>query len=172
MFKTLVRNETGGADGNEINNLRQEINELKYELTREKAFAQLTERHNDWRMIVGNSDFQGWLEDQRATRGRIGQAMWDAINTDDFDINAAANVLSEYKQAKKKTEPPKRQDRSTAAMGIPQSRGNAPMPQEGKRTFTEDEIEAMTLRQYEELEDEINLALKEGRVLRRIGASM
>lgn len=172
MFKTLVHKETNSADGSEIQNLREEINNLRYELTREKAFAQLTEKHSDWRNIVGDNDFHIWLDDQKATRGRVGQAMWDAINTDDFDISAAANVLSEYKQLKKKNEPRKTQDRSPAAFATPHSRTTAPVVQEGKRTFTEDEIESMSQREYEKLEDEITLALKEGRVLRRVGGAL
>lgn len=175
MFKTLIRSEQGEAVTPVVDSLKNEVETLKYELRKEKAFAKLQRAHNDALQIVNDPNFHGWLEDQRATRGRIGQALFDAIHSDDLDADAAADAISQYKQAKglgKKE--PKPRDTREAALSVTPTRTPTPSLPQGKRTYTEEEIENMNIREYEKLEEDIDLARREGRILtrRNIGAAM
>lgn len=174
MFKTLIHNEQNEAVTPAVTGLQEKIESLEYELRKERAFARLQSKHNDATEILQNADFHGWLEDQRSTRGRVGQALYDAIYSDDLDADAAADVIATYKQSKglnKKKETTR--DTREAALSVTSQRTPNPSVPEGKRTYTEEEIEAMSIREYEKLEADIDLARQEGRVLtRRIGAAL
>lgn len=170
MMKTLIRSEQGETVSPVTEDLQTRIDRLEYDLRKERASNELRNIHNDAFDIIFDNDFQVWLDDQRATRGRVGQAMWEALNTDDFDASAAGDVISQYKSTTKKIE--KKDTRpTTAALTVPSIRTPEPTVKDGKRIYTEEEIEKMSQREFDSLEADIDLAIREGRVMtRRAGA--
>lgn len=140
----------------------KKLDEQELELAKEKAQAKLAEKHPDFFDEIRSSEqFLEWLEEQpESTRS--------ALYDNDTDWRAASQVISDYKYefgigpAGKQTK--KADTRREAAASIKTSGGAAPSGNK-QMQFSESQIARMNQREYEQHEEAIEKAMREGKVL-------
>jgi hypothetical protein len=143
----------------------QELEDVKYELVRQKAYAAVVRAHNDFPELLNDQEFIEWVNRQPEEKGPIGQSIYDALNGVDYD--AAIKALNIYKQEQNFKKPAKRQPNTAAREAVQQvttrSTNEVPSSTGGKRTWAESQVENMSIRDYEKFEDDIDAAKREGR---------
>lgn len=172
IIKALIREDLQISE--EYNSARfEELEAERFQVAKEKAMNVILQKHSDFEEIIQSAEFRDWLDRQPQERGRLGQAIYDALEND-IDPKAAIEAINVYKSDMKQAKAPKRNPERDAAMTVARSSSSAPAPTGGnKRTFKESEIEAMSIFEYERLEDEIDQARYEGRIIYDIrGAAM
>lgn len=171
IIKALIREDlqmTEEATAARFEELEQE----RYQIAKEKALNTILKTHSDFIEIINDPEFRVWLDKQPQERGRMGQAIYDALEND-IDPKAAIEAINVYKSDMKREKAPKRNPEREAAMSVTRSSSTAPAPAGGKRVFKESEIESMSIQEYEKLEDEIDQARYEGRIIYDVrGAAM
>lgn len=169
-IQALVMQEISTAGvSTDVTVLKDKIDSLEYDLRKERGISKLLQKHSDFYEVIGDEKFHLWLDEQRTSRGRIGQAIWDSMNSDELDADAASDTISQYKQGNKTVKKP---DTREQALGFNTLR-SAPKTQDGKKTYTEDEIGAMSDSEFSKHEADIDLARREGRIFtQRYGAAL
>lgn len=130
-----------------------------------KAFDEFEDR-DDVMALIHDQDFQDWLDRQPAERGDvIGEAIIASIRKH-VDAKSATQTIRLYfndtnKNTTKKT--PAGQD---AARSVRTPAATAPTESltPGKRRWSESEIRALKPHEYDKYEDEIDQAVREGRI--------
>lgn len=145
--------------------VREELLRERHELEREKALETVIKKHPDFLQLIAEEDFKSWVVAQPEQRGPvIGQALYDALYNNETDAKAAIEAVNIYKADRRKAE--KSSDKSAA---IAVNKGSASQPQvtakDGKRRFLESEIDKLKPWEWDKLEDEIELARREGRIV-------
>jgi hypothetical protein len=144
-------------------NDRNELKEVQRELARNRAYNAVLRAHPDFEDLINNSDFQDWVDRQPEEKGVIGQTIFDALRVNETDADAAIKAVDIYKREQEFTRRP-RKNPAREAIEVPgRTSPTAPAPNAGGRIFKESEVEAMSLREWEPLEKEIDLAKREGR---------
>ena len=139
----------------------KQIDEMQSAATRDKAEAELLNIHPDFEQIRDDDAFHDWAEEQPKW---VQQALYE----NEADAKSAARAIDLYKadmgltKAGKKKGRPSNADRD-AAMDV-STRSNVQMPKE-KGTILESEVAAMSVKQYERMQDEISAAMEEGRFI-------
>lgn len=145
----------------------KEVEDLKRENTREKAYVKLLKAHPDFEEIRADQGFHDWAQQQSRT-------IQIALYENDSDWQSAADAVSFYKLAtghgKKKPGPKPRTD-FEAAESTPRGSRSELTHTEGKKRWKESEIAKLKPREYELYEDEIELANREGRIIMDLSAS-
>lgn len=158
--------------GMDLNSVTQEVSTRFQELQEREAQAQkreaelkLAELHPDFYTEIRDSkEFADWL----STKSK---RMQDALYEDDDPI-AAAEVITLYKVETGFGKPKRgRPSKNEAAFDIPNKSYVTPNNGAMEYEFTESQINAMSQREYEEKEEEILKAQREGRILMDISGA-
>lgn len=162
----LVKSIAVQENSQTLEALQQQIDALETRLqltSQDKAEAQLTAMHPDWREINSDDAFHDWLK----TRSKAIQNI--VYNT--FDVEAIADVLTNYKNTLgAPADKPKKAGKKPevdAALSVAPSRGGGP----GERTdemIRESWIKSLRPEQFEEYQEMIDLAYAQGRIIRDV----
>lgn len=128
--------------------VRQESEEVKRELAKDKAEAKVRRVHPDFESIVSDNDFHDWAETQPS-------ALQNLIY-DSTDADGVIWALNLYKKDKNISTTPEKD----AAKGIGKSGKTSPSPERGKGRFTESVVAKMSPADFEKNWDAINEAMK------------
>ena len=141
----------------ELDERLQEIEELRSTAKREKAEAQLVAIHPDFEAIRADDAFHAWVE----TQPKVYQ---DALYENSEDVKSVARVIDMYKldngiKAKKPSA-------DKGAASSVKARGRTVVDaEESSKTLSESMINKMSLKEYEERQDEIMSAMRSGKFI-------
>lgn len=141
----------------ELDERLQEIEELRSTAKREKAEAQLVAIHPDFEAIRADDEFHAWVD----TQPKVYQ---DALYENSEDVKSVARVIDMYKLDKGiKTKKPSADKGAASAV---KSRGRTVVDaEESSKTLSESMVKKMSLKEYEERQDEIMSAMRSGKFI-------
>lgn len=157
----------------DINKKFAELETERKANAKERAVMDVLKVHKDFIELRDSEDFQEWVNNQPIERGPIvGQALYDALYKNETDSKSAIEAINQYKADKKLSSSPQRDksDRKDAALDVGRSRPTPPLPTGDKPVFKESYIESLSQRDYEKMEDAIDDARREGRIVYDITA--
>ena len=137
------------------------IRQRESEVMRREAETSLKERHPDFEDLRGSDEFHEWAKEQPE---QIQSWIYD--NPD--NVTLASKAIDLYKlengitQTKSQPKPKREQGSAADMVSTKTTSVDAKQP----KIWTEREIAAMSLDQFDRYEDEIKLAMEEGRVIR------
>jgi len=140
-----------------------ELREKEFESAAREAALVLRQLHPDFDEIAESDEFQEWAQSQHAT-------IQDWIYDNPTDATLAARALDLYKRDagilsdKKEVKKPKKKKEVDAAEAVLIKDSVDPNAGEAK-VWTTSEIEQLSIQQYEEAAEELDLAFKEGRIV-------
>jgi hypothetical protein len=150
----------------EVKTAKLELEAERLAIARERAITDILKAHPDFLQLREEEDFKEWVESQPSKRGpRIGQALYDALYVNETDGAAAVEAINIYKQDRGITKRAKVTTSDDDARSVTHSRTATPKETSGKRQFLESEIEKMKPWEFDKLEDEIEQARREGRIV-------
>ena len=140
------------------------IQQREAEILKREAETTLRQRHPDFEDIRGDEQFHEWAEGQP-------QQIQDWIYNNPDDVSLASKAIDLYKletgQPSTRTRrSPKRQSATREAAADIVSTKTTSIDAAQPKIWTEREIAAMSLDQFDKFEDEINQAVSEGRVVK------
>jgi hypothetical protein len=148
----------------QMNALKQKLSAIEMreaEISKRDAEIALRERHPDFEDIRGDDNFHEWAKTQPEEIQR-----WIYKNPD--NVNLASRAIDLYKMenniAIKKSSRPSQLSKSNAADMV-STKTTGVEPQQAK-IWTQREIAALSLDEYDRYEEEIDRAIQEGRVAR------
>tara|TARA_R100000935_G_scaffold22782_1_gene41846 strand:+ start:9130 stop:9900 length:771 start_codon:yes stop_codon:yes gene_type:complete len=128
------------------------LRQLETKLTRQEAEQQLLKTHPDFNDIRQDASFHEWVGEQP-------QSIQDALYKNNTNARDAARAIDLYKADTGKRKSP---DKRSAAQAVGKtSRSNAPANQ--NMSFTESQVESMSVRDFEKHEDAIMEAMRSGK---------
>ena len=139
------------------------IEQRESEIAAREAETALKERHPDFDNIRGDDSFHEWAQDQP-------NQIQDWIYNNPNNVTLAVKALDLYKletgkgQNTQKKRSNRKQPQSSAADMVSTKTTNIDAKE--AKIWTESEIAKMSLDQFDRVEDEIKLAMEEGRVRR------
>jgi hypothetical protein len=131
----------------------QSLQQMEKKIEKDKAEGELKRLHPDFDRIRADSRFHDWVALQP-------QWVQDSLYKNTNDARAAARAIDLYK-ADLKTVSKKSQN---AAQSIGRTSGVSPSGATGM-AYSESQVEKMSDREYEEHEEKISIAMKEGKFL-------
>lgn len=143
--------------------LRQQLSALQEreaDILKREAETMLRERHPDFEDIRGDDAFHEWAKEQP-------EAIQQWIYANNSDGTLASRAIDLYKMEKGIVQPPQKrqskakEQRSAADMV---STKTTAVDSKAPKIWTEKEIASMSIDQFDRYEDEIKLALSEGRI--------
>lgn len=150
----------GQADERTSNFKKQveEVSQAQEEVVFERAYNKIVKVHPDFDELIKNAAFHNWAETQPAS---IQSALYE--NRDDSSAAIRAIDLYKYDQRPVKT---KTNSKNAAAKAVTKTKTSEPVEGKEPKIWTEVEIQALSSAEYEKLEEEIDTAAREGRVVR------
>jgi len=141
----------------ELDERLQEIEELRSTAKREKAEAQLVAIHPDFEAIRADDAFHAWVENQP-------KVYQDALYENSEDVKSVARVIDMYKLDKGiKTKKPSADKGAASSV---KTRGRTVVDaEESSKTLSESMVKKMSLKEYEERQDEIMSAMRSGKFI-------
>ena len=138
------------------------LQERETELVAEQASNRLLDNHPDFEDIKNSDEFHSWAKAQP-------QSIQDWIYKNANDGDLASRALDLYKRdmgmdASKARKPSSKKSRKSAADMV-STKTTAVEPQQD-RIWTEREIAKMSIDEFDRFEDEIGIAIHEGRVVK------
>ena len=148
----------------ELRNQLSAIQQRESEILKREAETTLRNRHPDFEDIRGDEAFHDWAEGQP-------KQIQDWIYNNPDDVSLASKAIDLYKletgQATSKTRrSPQRQSATRASAADIVSTKTTQIDSAQPKVWTEREIAAMSIDQFDKFEDEINQAMSEGRVVK------
>ena len=138
------------------------IRQRESEVMRREAATSLKERHPDFEDLRGSDEFHEWAKEQPE---QIQSWIYD--NPD--NVTLASKAIDLYKLengiTQTKSQPKSKKVQGSAADMVSTKTTSVEASSQPK-IWTEREIAAMSLDQFDRYEDEIKLAMEEGRVIR------
>ncbi|MAL09486.1 MAG: hypothetical protein CMF74_07465 [Maricaulis sp.] len=138
----------------------QAMRQRESEVLRREAESTLKERHPDFEDIRGDAQFHEWAKEQP-------EQIQDWIYNNPNNVTLASKAIDLYKLEtgmSQKQQPRQQQQRGTAADMV--STKTTSVDAKQPKVWTEREIAAMSLDQFDKYEDEIRQAMSEGRVVK------
>ena len=142
------------------------IQQREADIMRREAETELRTRHPDFEDIRGDENFHTWAKEHP---DEIQEWVYNNPN----NIGLASKAIDLYKlEAGVQTSQPRRQSRQTqqpkegSAADLVSTKTTTVDAAQGPKIWTEREIAAMSLDQFDALEEEINQAITEGRVVK------
>ena len=137
------------------------LQERENELVRQSAEKRLNERHPDFEDIRNSDDFHGWAKEQP-------KSIQDWIYSNASDADLASRALDLFKKdfgiEPTKTESSSKQTRKSAAdMVSTKTKSIEPNQQ---KVWSEKEIAAMSIAEFDKYESEISEAMQYGRIVK------
>lgn len=153
IVKAIAKEEAAN-EGKEITSRVQELEELKSQIARDKAYQALLAKHPDFEKISQSDDFIDWVD---SAPKWVQSAIYD-----DLDVDSAASAIDLYKVKRGiKTVSPDKE----AAASIKTRSNTTPVDDESKNYFSESKVAKMTAREYEANEEKILAAMKSGKFI-------
>lgn len=151
----------------QVGELREQLSAIQMreaEILKREAETTLRERHPDFEDIRGDEAFHQWAEDQP-------QQIQDWIYNNPDDVSLASKAIDLYKletgQAATRTRrSPRKQSATRESAADIVSTKTTSIDSAQPKIWTEREIAAMSIDQFDKFEDEINQAMSEGRVVK------
>ena len=144
-----------------LENKIKEINEMQHSATKEKAEVELLKMHPDFADIRESDDFHNWAEEQPKW---VQQALYD----NDTDAKAASRAIDLFKRDKgidlpKQTKSSSRTKGNAADMVSTKTTSVEPKQE---KVWSEREIAALSMAEFDKYEKDISDAMQEGRIVR------
>ena len=139
----------------------QSIRQRESEVMRKEAETTLKERHPDYEDLRGSDEFHAWAKEQP-------EQIQEWIYNNPNNVTLAVKAIDLYKMENGITQT-KSQSRPLPQVGSAAdmvSTKTTSIDTKQPKIWTEREIAAMSLDQFDRYEDEIKLAMEEGRVIR------
>ncbi len=136
----------------------EEVSQAQEEVIFERAYNKIVKVHSDFDQLIEDADFHTWAETQPKT---IRNALYENRN----DSAAAIRAIDLYKYDQKLTKS-STTSKKDAAKAVTKTKTSEPGEGKEPKIWTEKEIHALTPAQYDKLEEEIDVAAREGRVVR------
>ena len=138
------------------------LQEREQEVTRREAEKRLNERHPDFDDIRNSDDFHGWAKEQPKSIQD-----WIYKNADDADL--ASRALDLFKKdfgidVPQKEKSNSKQTKKSAADMVSTKTTTVEPKQE--KIWSESEIAAMSMDEFDKYEDEISEAMQQGRIVK------
>ena len=138
------------------------LQERETELVTQRANERLLQNHPDFEELKNSDEFHGWAKEQP-------QSIQDWIYKNSNDGDLASRALDLYKRdmgldATRARKPASTKSKKSAADMV-STKTTAVEPKQDK-IWTEREITAMSMDEFDRFEDEIGKALHEGRVVK------
>lgn len=158
VIRSLAKAEVD-AEVSSVKSRLADIDNREKELVRQKAAMKLSERHPDIEALRQSTAFHAWAR----TKSKIVQ---EALYGDEDDPEAAADAIYLYKSEKGLLNRQVKQSvigNLDASLDIDTPQSGAEPLGDNKRSWSESEVQSMSDRDYAAYEDEIALAMAEGR---------
>ena len=139
----------------------QSMRQREAEVLRREAESTLKQRHPDFEDLRGDEDFHEWAKEQP---DQIQD--WIYNNPDNVTLASKAIDLYKLETGKSQTKSQPRQQRSQGSAADMVSTKTTSVDSKQPKIWTEREIAAMSLDQFDRYEDEIKQAMMEGRVVK------
>ena len=135
----------------------KEVEEMRASAKKEKAEVELMNLHPDFEKIRNDDAFHDWAEQQP-------KVYQDALYDNPDDVKSVARVIDMYKSDMGiKTKKP---SADKAAASSVKARGRTVVDaEESSKTLSESMVKAMTLKEYEDRQDEILNAMRSGKFI-------
>ena len=151
----------------QVGELREQLSAIQQresEILKREAETTLRERHPDFEDIRGDDAFHQWAEGQPTQ-------IQDWIYNNPDDVSLASKAIDLYKletgqPATRTRRSPKRQPVTRESAADIVSTKTTQIDSAQPKIWTEREIAAMSIDQFDKFEDEINQAMSEGRVVK------
>lgn len=135
---------------------------------RQESLRNLKERHSDYKEVVGDADFQEWVQ-----KSKVRQQLFQAADRN-YDFDAADELLTTYKEIRQKKQAATQEEVEAVRSSQEQALKAASNPAvggtsepAGKKIYRRADLIRMQIYQpdrYEDLQPEIMQAYAEGRV--------
>jgi hypothetical protein len=136
----------------------EEVSQAQEEVVFERAYNKIIKVHSDFDELINDTAFHAWAETQPTT-------IQNALYENRSDSAAAIRAIDLYKYDQKLTKS-KSTPKKDAAKAVTKTKTSDPVEGKEPKIWTEKEIHALSAAEYEKLEDEIDIAAREGRVVR------
>ena len=151
----------------QVGELREQLSAIQMreaEIMKREAETTLRDRHPDFEDIRGDDNFHKWAEDQPTQ-------IQDWIYNNPDDVALASKAIDLYKletgqPATKTRRSPRKQSATRESAADIVSTKTTQIDSAQPKIWTEREIAAMSIDQFDKFEDEINQAMSEGRVVK------
>ena len=151
----------------QVGELREQLSAIQQresEILKREAETTLRERHPDFADIRGDEQFHEWAEGQPTQ-------IQDWIYNNPDNVSLASKAIDLYKletgqPATRTRRSPKRQSANRNSAADIVSTKTTQIDSAQPKIWTEREIAAMSMDQFDKFEDEINQAMSEGRVVK------
>ena len=151
----------------QVGELREQLSAIQIreaEILKREAETTLRERHPDFEDIRGDETFHEWAETQP-------QQIQDWIYNNPDDVALASKAIDLYKletgqPATRTRRSPRKQSATRESAADIVSTKTTQIDSAQPKIWTEREIAAMSIDQFDKFEDEINQAMSEGRVVK------
>ena len=139
----------------------QSMRQRESEVLRREAESTLKQRHPDFEDLRGDEDFHEWAKEQP-------EQIQDWIYNNPDNVTLASKAIDLYKleTGKSQTQSQPRQQRPQGSAADMVSTKTTSVDSKQPKIWTEREIAAMSLDQFDRYEDEIKQAMMEGRVVK------
>ena len=137
----------------------KEIEAMRTEAKRDKAEAELIKIHPDFTEIRNDDAFHEWAEKQP-------KVIQNALYDDEHDVKAVSRVLDLYK-ADNNIKPPKKSTADKGAAASVKARGARTVvdAEESSQMLSESMVNKMSLKEYEDRQEEIMNAMRSGKFI-------
>lgn len=133
----------------------------EYELAKKEARAELLKAHPDVYTVVESEVFKEWAESQPK---EIQNWVYNNPTNSTLAIKALDLFKAEVSATKKESKKPSNQTRLDDASSLVSTRMTQTPADTSKKTWTRQEIQRLSMEEYDKYEAEIDLAIREGRV--------
>ena len=139
----------------------QSMRQRESEVLRREAESTLKQRHPDFEDLRGDEDFHEWAKEQP-------EQIQDWIYNNPDNVTLASKAIDLYKleTGKSQTKSQPRQQRQQGSEADMVSTKTTSVDSKQPKIWTEREIAAMSLDQFDRYEDDIKQAMMEGRVVK------
>lgn len=161
MVKTVAQQET--VEGTQdVKQQLEEINKEKAKLARETARAEVLKAHNDFDEITKADEFHDWAESQP-------DVIQSMIYDNPSDYRSLIRAIDLYKAdtglvSKEVESSDAAKPVDDGADTLVSTRVSGDPSTSGKKVWSRQEISKMSMDEFDRLEEEINLAIFEGRI--------
>lgn len=153
---TSIVGKTSDLNKEELNSTLRKLEERKAELLEHEVKLEIKKTHPDFDDITSDDNFHNWAEAQPKI---VQDIIYDSLNAADVIW-----ALNQYKSTlKTKTKKPK--DDISDVISTDKGKKTSTPNTGQKVTYSESQVDKMSIKEYEKLADEIDLAQKEGRFI-------
>lgn len=133
----------------------EEVTKAQEEVSFERAANQIRKIHKDFDDLIADSKFHDWAATQP-------EAIQNALYENRTDSAAAIRAIDLYKYDQK----PDKLKKNDAAQAVTKTKTSDPVGGKEPKIWTEVEIQALSMPEYEKLEEVLDKAARENRIVR------